>query len=88
MSELLETTFFLMGQFRPISLTPAVCQFLESTLKENLLSHLSQHGSLPHRFTVTNPITVSHWLDEGNTVEIVYLDFTKAFDSVKQSPQN
>ncbi len=26
--------------------------------------------------------TVSRWLDEGDTVDIVYLDFAKAFDSV------
>ncbi len=26
--------------------------------------------------------TVTRWLDEGDTVDIVYLDFAKAFDSL------
>ncbi len=49
-------------QFRPISLTSAVCKILVMILKEKLLSHLSQlslqttrlHGFLPRRSTVTN----------------------------------
>ncbi len=63
-------------------------------LKEKLLSHLSQfsllttwqHGFLPRRSTFTNLLfteeTVTRWLDEGDTVDIVYLAFAKAFDSV------
>ncbi len=61
---------------------------------EKLLSHLSQlslltirqHGFLPRRSTVTNILsveeTVTQWFDEGDTVNIVYLGFTKAFNSV------
>ncbi len=61
-----------------------------------MLSHLSQlsllttrqHGFLPRRSTVTNLLsaeeTVTRWLDEGDTVDIVYLDFAKAFDSVNR----
>ncbi len=63
-------------------------------LNEKLLSHLSQfsllttrqHGFLPRRSTLTYLLsaeeTVTRWLDEGDTVDIVYLDFAKAFDSV------
>ncbi len=81
-------------QFRPISLTSVVCKILETILKKKLQSHLSQlslltkrqHGFLPRRSTVANLLsaeeTVTRWLDEGNTVKIVYLDFEKAFDSV------
>ncbi len=81
-------------QFRPISLAPVVFKILETILKEKLLSHLfqisllttRQHGFLPRRRTVTNLLsaeeTVTRWLDEGDTVDIVYLDFAKAFDSV------
>ncbi len=62
-------------------------------LKEKLLAHLSQlsllttkqHGFLPRRSIVTNLLsaeeTVTRWLDERGTVDIVYLDFAKAFDS-------
>ncbi len=81
-------------QFRPISLTSVICKIVETILKEKLLSHLSQlsllttgqHGFLPRRSTVIHLLsveeTVTRWLDEGDTVEIVYLDFAKAFDSV------
>ncbi len=79
-------------QFRPISLTSVVCKFLEPTLKERLLSHLfqlsllttRQHGFLPRPSAVKNLLsaeeTVTRWLDEGDTADIVYLDFDKAFD--------
>ncbi len=81
-------------QFRPISLTYIVCKILEAILKEKLLSHSSQlsllttrqHGFLPRRSTLANLLsaeeTVNRWLDEGDTVDIVCLDFAKAFDSV------
>ncbi len=81
-------------QFRPIRLTSDVCKILETILKEKLLPHLSQlsllatrqHGFLPRQSTLTNLLpaeeTVTRWLDEGDTVDIVYLDFAKAFDSV------
>ncbi len=45
-----------------------------------------QHGFLLRRSVVTNLLcaekTVTRWLDEGDTVDIVCLDSTKAFDSV------
>ncbi len=75
-----------------------VCRILETFLKEKLLSHLSQlallttrqHGFLPRRSTVSNlqpaEETVARWLDEGNAVDIDYLDFAKAFDSVNHRP--
>ncbi len=81
-------------QFRPSSLTSVVCKIREMILKEKLLAHLSQlsllttkqHGFLPRRSTLTNLLsaeeTVTRWLDEGDTVDIVYLDFAKSFDSV------
>ncbi len=81
-------------QFRPIRVTSVVCKILETIFKEKLMSHLHQLsllttrqlGFLPRRSTVTNLLsteeTVTRWLDEGDTVDIVYLDFAKAFDSV------
>ncbi len=71
-----------------------VCKILETILKEKLLSHLSQfsllttrqHGFLPRRSTLTNLLsaeeTVTRWFDEGDTADIICLDFAKAFDSV------
>ncbi len=46
----------------------------------------SQHGILHRRSIVKKHLsaeeTVTRWFDEGDTVDIVYLDFAKAFDSV------
>ncbi len=75
-------------------MTSAVCKVLEATLKEKMLAHLSQfsllnsrqHGFLPQRSTLTNLLLAEElftkWLDEGSAVDLLYLDFTKAFVSV------
>ncbi len=46
----------------------------------------SQHGFLLRRACLSNLILqeerVTRLLDEGHTVDLVYLDFAKAFDSV------
>ncbi len=75
---------------------PVVCKILETILKEKLLSLLSQlsllttrqQGFLPRRSTVANLLSakemVNRWFDKGDTVEIVYLDFAKAFCYVLQ----
>ncbi len=48
------------------------------------------HGILPRRSIVANLLsageTVTRWFDEGDTVDIVYLDFAKAFDLVNHRP--
>ncbi len=45
-----------------------------------------QHGFLPRGLTLTNLLVaeelVTKWLDEGSVVDLIYLDFSKAFDSV------
>ena len=82
------------GNYRPISLTSILCKVFESFMKELLLDHLisnnllklSQHGFLPGRSTVTNLIEylealIQH-LDHGRAVDVIYLDFAKAFDKV------
>ncbi len=66
---------------------------LEPILKEKMLAHLSQftlltsrqHGFLPRRSTLTNLLVeeefITKWLDKGSAVDLIYLDFSKAFDS-------
>ncbi len=64
---------------------PVICKILETILKEKLLT-TRQHGFLPRRSTVTNLLsaeeTITRWFVEGDTVDIIYLDFAKTFDSV------
>ncbi len=82
------------GNNRPVSLTSVLCKIFEKLLKRVLLLFLtairslspSQHGFLPRRSCLSNLILqegrATRLLDEGHTVDLVYLDFAKAFDSV------
>ncbi len=48
------------------------------------------HGLLSRRSTITNFLfaeeTVTRWFDEGDTVDIVFSDFAKAFDAENHRP--
>jgi len=82
------------GNYRPVSLTSAVCKLMESILRDNIVDHLiinhlikdSQHGFTTGRSCQTNLLEfldqVTKYLDSGEAVDIVYLDFSKAFDKV------
>jgi len=81
-------------RYRPISLTSTACKILESIVKDNLIDYLNtnnllskqQHGFLSKRSTTTQLLDCSidwyHNLKSRNQTDIVYLDFTKVFDSV------
>lgn len=80
--------------YRPISLTSIACKIMESIISEKIRTFMldrgiiprEQHGFVPGRSIVTNLLTcVNDWslcLDAKIPVDIVYLDFTKAFDKV------
>ena len=82
------------SNYRPISLTSVVCKLLESIIRDNILKHLtdnnlvqqSQHGFVPKRSCFTNLLhmleTWTSALDKGICIDAIYLDFSKAFDSV------
>ena len=80
--------------YRPISLTSVVVRVMERVIKQKMLRHLkinrlihpTQHGFLPKKSTSTNLISyldyITKKLDEGQPVDVLYLDFSKAFDKV------
>ena len=82
------------SNYRPISLTCLICRILESILRDHILSHLqeynlirkSQHGFLPHRSCLTNLLEfleeITRLIDEGHSLDVMFLDFSKAFDKV------
>ena len=57
-----------------------------SHLKRNNLIRKSQHGFMPNKSCATNLLvfleTVTKAVDEGKNVDVIYLDFAKAFDLV------
>ena len=55
-------------------------------LVKHKLINTSQHGFLKARSCLTNLLCVleesTKWVDDGSPVDVVYLDFQKAFDKV------
>lgn len=82
------------GNYRPISLTSVPGKIMESILKdqiysflgENDLLHDSQHGFMKNKSCTTNLLefleVVTKCVDEKNGFDVIYLDFSKAFDLV------
>ena len=84
----------LPENYRPISLTCILCKIMERFVRDNVVNHLlengllstKQYGFIGGRSTVTQLL---YYLDEclqkttnGNVVDSIYLDFSKAFDTV------
>ena len=80
--------------YRPVSLTSVICKLLERLSKDHMVDFLvkhkllnsSQHGFLKARSCLTNMLCfleeITKWIDVGSPVDIIYLDFQKAFDKV------
>ena len=84
----------LPGNYRPVSITSVPCKVMESSIKDVNLKHLldnkllswRQHGFLPKRSTLAELLEcLNYWMnaiDQGEHVDVVYIDLRKAFDSV------
>ena len=67
---------------------------MESVIKDSLVEHLaknnlifnSQHGFMAKKSCLTNLLEylekVYEYIDQGHSVDVIYLDFAKAFDKV------
>ena len=82
------------GNYRPISLTSVISKVMESIVKDAIIAHLmkhgilsdEQHGFVPGRDCITQLlICMEDWTnmaEQGKSFDIIYTDFSKAFDSV------
>ncbi len=82
------------GNNRPMSLTSVCCKVLESIIRDDLMKHLlengllkdSQHGFMARNSCTTNLLEFLERLmravDENEAMDVVFLDFAKAFDKV------
>ena len=82
------------GNYRPVSLTCIVCKVLESIIRDAVVAHFTdnhlysdcQHGFRKQRSCVTQLLEVMEditlLLDKNQEIDILYLDFKKAFDTV------
>ncbi|NWW70266.1 RTXE polymerase, partial [Climacteris rufus] len=85
------------GKYRPVSLTSVPSRVMEQFITGAIMQHLqdgqeirpSQHGLRRGRPCLTNLVSfydqVTCLVDAGKAVDVVYLDFSKAFDTVSHN---
>ena len=84
----------LSENYRPISLTSVPCKLMEKLIRNALVDHMTQnnlfskaqHGFISGKSCITQLLEfvkdVSRAMDDGEDVDVIYLDFKKAFDKV------
>jgi hypothetical protein len=82
------------GNYRPVSLTSIPCKILERIIRDVIMDHLvrnnliskEQHGFVQNKACVTNLLEstdfVTNALARKKWVDLLFLDFEKAFDKV------
>jgi len=85
------------GNYRSVSLTSIPGKVMERLILEVIIKQVeetkvirsSQHGFTKGKSCLTNLIAfydgVTGWVDERRAVDVVYLDFSKAFDTVSHN---
>ena len=72
-----------------MSLTSVLCKSLETFIRDHIVDFLvknkliteSQHGFLKANLLCFLE-DITKWVDDGSPVDVVYIDFQKAFDKV------
>jgi hypothetical protein len=85
------------SNYRPVSLTSTICKILESIIRDKIMKYMqlkrlivpNQHGFVPNKACVTNLLEkldfITDGLKNGHSVDLVLLDFAKAFDKVSHA---
>ncbi|MES9880231.1 MAG: reverse transcriptase domain-containing protein [Sedimenticola sp.] len=82
------------GNYRPVSITSVPCKVLESIIRDAITAHFDshnlisseQHGFVKRKSCLTNLLEtlddITSALDNGEGMDMIFLDYSKAFDSV------
>ena len=85
----------LPKNYRPVALTSHIVKVFERVMRRALVKHLEENGLLPNgqhgfrAFRSTLTQLLSYWdtilgeLEQGHGVDVIYTDFSKAFDKVE-----
>ena len=80
--------------YRPVALTSLLIKTFEKVIRKHLVSFMeehqmfnhSQHGFRCGRFCLSQLLArfdhITHLLEQGKSVDVIYLDFAKVFDEV------
>ncbi len=82
-------------KYRSVSLTSVICKLLETVIRGHVMDFLIKHNSInpsQHWFLKARSCLIdllcffveeiTKWVDDGSPVDVIYLDFQKAFDKV------
>jgi len=82
------------GNYRPVSLTSSISKLMEKLLKDKIFEYVveyglikdSQHGFISKKSCLLHFFEiVTDYVDNGCPVDVLSLDFQKAFDKVPPS---
>jgi len=85
------------ANYRPVSLTSIPGRVMEQLILEVIIKQVeekkvirsSQHGFTKGKSCLTNMTAFSEgmtgWVDEGRAVDVVYFNFSKAFDTISHN---
>ncbi|PKU41248.1 rna-directed dna polymerase from mobile element jockey-like [Limosa lapponica baueri] len=84
-----EITSILITHLSPPVMEKLIMDVISKRVEEEKVVGSGQHGFTMGKSCLTNLIAfyddMTGWMDEGRAVDVVYLDFSKAFDAVSHN---
>ena len=80
----------LSRSYMPVGFTSVICKTLEKLIRNAIINHMeknslfnrSQQGFMKTRSCMTQLLEWTDLLDQNFSIDVIYLDFQKAFDTI------